>query len=89
MLTGSCLCGDIAFAIDGPIETMAHCHCSMCRKFHGSAFATFATTAPEHFRWVAARNGSGLTSHRPRATGHSVPVAAPPSQCTGKIFHSP
>ena len=90
MLTGSCLCGDIAFAIDGPIETMANCHCSMCRKFHGSAFATFGTTAPEHFKWVRGdATGSGLTGHRPRATGDSVPVVAPPSQCTGKIFHSP
>lgn len=32
MLTGACLCGDIAFAIDGAVDGMAHCHCSMCRK---------------------------------------------------------
>ena len=52
MLTGSCLCGDIAFEIDGPVDVLGHCHCSMCRKFHGSAFATFATAAPRDFRWV-------------------------------------
>ena len=51
MLTGSCLCGDIAFEIHGPIEQIAHCHCSMCRKFHGAAFGTFGVAAPHHFRW--------------------------------------
>ena len=39
MLTGNCLCTDVAFEIHGPVDTMIHCHCSMCRKFHGSAFA--------------------------------------------------
>ena len=68
MLTGSCLCGDIVFAIDGPIETMAHCHCSMCRKFHGSAFATFGTTAPEHFRWV--RGAQRIRSYQSSAQGY-------------------
>ena len=52
MLTGGCLCGDIAFAIDGPVETVGHCHCSMCRKSHGSAFATFATVSTDDFQWV-------------------------------------
>ena len=52
MLTGSCLCGDIAFAIDGPVEMVGHCRCSMCRKSHGSAFATFATVPTDDFRWV-------------------------------------
>jgi len=32
---------------------MAHCHCSMCRKFHGAAFATFAEAKQDDFRWVA------------------------------------
>ena len=52
MLTGSCLCGDIAFVVDGPVETVGHCHCSMCRKSHGSAFATFATVSTDDFRWL-------------------------------------
>ena len=51
-MTGSCLCGDIAFAIDGPVEMVGHCHCSMCRKSHGSAFATLAAVSTEDFRWT-------------------------------------
>ena len=67
MLTGSCLCGDIAFEIDGPVQQIAHCHCSMCRKFHGAPFATFAATSPGDFRW---RHGEEKVVHyRSSATG--------------------
>ena len=51
MLTGSCLCGDIAFEVHGEISRMVHCHCSMCRKLHGSAFATFGMLEGGAVRW--------------------------------------
>lgn len=60
MLTGSCLCGDIAFEMDGPVDQIGHCHCSMCRKFHGAAFATFGVVAPNRFRW---RRGEDKVRH--------------------------
>ena len=60
MLTGSCLCGDVAFKVDGPIDQVGHCHCSMCRKFHGSAFATFGVATPKDFRWT---RGEGKVRH--------------------------
>ena len=35
------------------IETrMANCHCSMCRKFHGAAFATFGEAKSGNFQWL-------------------------------------
>jgi len=46
---GSCLCGDIAFTLGGELSGMSHCHCSMCRKIHGSAFATYFNA--EELRW--------------------------------------
>ena len=92
MLTGSCLCGDIAFEIDGPVDMAVHCHCSMCRKFHGSAFATFGTAAPHDFRWVRGaervrRYQSSARGSRPfcprcgsgvPAIGESLPVVLVP-----------
>ena len=51
-VSGSCLCGDVGWEIDGPFEWMAHCHCSMCRKSHGTAFATFVTFPAQGFRWT-------------------------------------
>jgi hypothetical protein len=53
MINGSCLCGTVKFQVDGAFENMSHCHCSMCRKAHGAAFATYATCSEEAFRWQA------------------------------------
>ena len=52
MTEGTCLCGTVRFAVD-EVRDMAHCHCSMCRKHHGAAFATMARVASEGFRWTA------------------------------------
>ena len=60
MLTGSCLCGDVAFEVSGNIGNIGHCHCSMCRKSHGAAFATFGTAAPDDFHW---RSGADKVVH--------------------------
>jgi hypothetical protein len=49
---GSCLCGSVQYELDGPFEVMSHCHCSMCRKHHGAAFATFLTVPLHGFRWI-------------------------------------
>ncbi len=31
---------------------MGHCHCTMCRKFHGAAFATLGESKIENFHWL-------------------------------------
>jgi hypothetical protein len=50
---GTCLCGSIRYQLDGPLNMMIHCHCSMCRKHHGSSFATFVSAPLMGFRWLA------------------------------------
>ncbi|MDR6982749.1 hypothetical protein J2X32_001367 [Rheinheimera pacifica] len=40
MYQGACLCGEVAIEISGPISSIIHCHCSLCRKSSGTAFAT-------------------------------------------------
>ena len=52
VLRGSCLCGDIVFELSSKPKSLMHCHCSMCRKLHGSAFATFGVFDPEEVNWV-------------------------------------
>lgn len=49
---GQCLCGCIKYEVDEIGPKMGHCHCSMCRKFHGAAFATFGEAKSENFRWI-------------------------------------
>jgi len=53
MIHGSCLCGQVRFTLDGPAQFINHCHCSMCRKVHGSAFGSFLHANAARFRWVA------------------------------------
>lgn len=50
---GSCLCGAVKYEIDESPPRVAHCHCSMCRKFHGAAYATIAGISRSKFRLVA------------------------------------
>jgi len=52
-ITGSCLCGGIRYAVDGPLGPVVHCHCSMCRKATGAAFRTRAAVPSAAFHWRA------------------------------------
>lgn len=40
MYVGKCLCGKVEIKIKGEISDIIHCHCSLCRKNSGTAFAT-------------------------------------------------
>lgn len=53
MLQGSCLCAAVRYEVTGPVHDVHHCHCSMCRKAHGTAFATFARFRAGDVRLVA------------------------------------
>lgn len=39
-LKGHCLCGAIEFEFQSPNKIAMNCHCSMCRRSHGAAFAS-------------------------------------------------
>ncbi len=53
MLTGSCLCGQVRYAIDGKIGPAGYCHCAQCRKANGSAFAANAPVRTKYFRLLS------------------------------------
>src|SRR6185503_6475039 len=53
MLQGSCLCGAVRYEVTGPVHDVHHCHCSMCRKAHGTAFSTFARLTAGDLGFVA------------------------------------
>jgi hypothetical protein len=52
MLTGSCLCGRVAYEADAVVDAIAHCHCQTCRKAHGAAMSSIASVPRESFRWI-------------------------------------
>ena len=44
--TGSCLCGEVAYEVTGPLRPVVNCHCLQCRKTTGHFMAaTFNRTA--------------------------------------------
>ena len=42
-LAGSCLCGAIAYELRSSPKAVSHCHCRICQKAHGAAFATYGS----------------------------------------------
>jgi hypothetical protein len=40
------------YEVNGPLSDVGNCHCSMCRRFHGAAYATYAKVSTENFRWL-------------------------------------
>ena len=64
--TGECLCGSIQYEIDEIEPRMGHCHRTMCRQFHGAAFATLGEAKVENFRWT---KGETLLAHYKASNG--------------------
>ena len=50
---GGCLCGRVRYRVNGPLFDVSNCHCSMCRRQHGAAYATYARFAAGDFEWTA------------------------------------
>jgi hypothetical protein len=52
MIHASCLCGEVAWEAEGPLERISHCHCRRCRKARSAAFATNGFVPVGVFRWT-------------------------------------
>jgi hypothetical protein len=52
MNQGSCLCGAVRYEMHGPNQWFTHCHCSMCRKHHGTLHGTSIGIAQQNFKWL-------------------------------------
>jgi hypothetical protein len=89
MVQGRCLCGGVVFEVTAPLGMVMHCHCSICRKFHGSAFATHGVVPADGVRWLAGRElvhrvRSSATNTRPFCSrcGSNVPS----DEVSGTVF---
>ncbi len=47
------MCGEVKYRIRGPLSDARFCHCSMCRKAHGSACRARATVKAPDFEFIA------------------------------------
>ena len=58
--SGSCLCGDVTYEVEGGLRPVVNCHCTQCRKTTGHFLA--ATSARhDHFTLI---NDKGLKWYR-------------------------
>ena len=52
MVSGSCLCGDVAFSIEGELTPIQLCHAARCRKATGAAASPEMLAPAGGFRWT-------------------------------------
>jgi hypothetical protein len=52
MVKGSCLCGEIQFEVELIAGKVYSCHCSMCQRAHGAAFATQALADGNSLKFI-------------------------------------
>lgn len=50
-IEGSCLCDAVHYRVTGPFKRLNLCHCSMCQKSHGSAFAPYLRVEKKDFHF--------------------------------------
>lgn len=54
--SGSCLCGQVRFEIDGDFEQFFLCHCEYCRKDTGSAHAANLFSSQTRLKWISGQD---------------------------------
>jgi hypothetical protein len=52
VIRGSCLCGGVAYEIDGEVSPVQLCHARRCQKMSASAFRAEAAVKTEALRFV-------------------------------------
>ncbi len=51
--SGSCLCGEVTFELDGDFDHFYLCHCSLCRKDSGSAHGANLFSSSATLTWLS------------------------------------
>jgi len=70
MYLGKCLCGAVEITINGDISDIIHCHCSLCRKNSGTAFATNGFINAADFKLISGGNNLSTFTFKPGRNRH-------------------
>lgn len=70
MYHGKCLCGEVQVTINGNISDIIHCHCSLCRKNSGTAYATNGFINAADFSIIAGEKSLSTFSFKPGRYRH-------------------
>lgn len=82
VLHGRCMCGKVTYELRGPPRVVYYCHCGICRRQSGSAFATNGIVLKEHLVFTAgeeaiSRWNSSPGKHRYFCSGCGSPLYSP------------
>jgi hypothetical protein len=70
MYLGKCLCGEVKIIIRGDITDIIHCHCSLCRKNSGTAFASNGYINASEFVITSGKHNLSRFSFKPGRNRH-------------------
>lgn len=82
MYTGSCLCGAINIELRGAITDIIHCHCSLCRKNSGTAYATNGFINANQFKVIDPDKSLTFFEFKPGKKRHFC------SKCGSPVYSS-
>jgi len=82
MYSGKCLCGTVNINITGEISDIIHCHCSLCRKNSGTAYATNGFINTADFEIISGENCLTEFSTKPGRSRHFC------TKCGSPVFSS-
>ena len=67
MITGRCECAKVQYQVEGELKDFCHCHCSICRRIHGAAFATWGGISRDKFTYLSGENNLKIYSYSKRS----------------------
>lgn len=82
MYQGKCLCGEVHIKVNGKISDIIHCHCSLCRKNSGTAFATNGFINASDFNITSGTDNLSTFSFKPGRNRHFC------SSCGSPVYSS-
>jgi hypothetical protein len=82
MYLGKCLCGEVTIRINGRISDIIHCHCSLCRKNSGTAYATNGFVNKADFEIISGSECLTIFAFKPGSNRHFC------TKCGSPVFSS-
>lgn len=78
MYKGTCLCGAVELEVTDAITDIIHCHCSLCRKSSGTAYATNGFVKSTALKVTKGEDNIALYSFKPGRNRHFCSTCASP-----------
>jgi len=78
MYHGKCLCGAVSIEVNGTIDSIIHCHCSLCRKSTGTAYATNGFVQTNDFNITNGQDKLSTFSFKPGRNRHFCSACGSP-----------